>query len=273
MSVISDFKGGPFTMFNTVAPVIGDLSLDTLCGVRFSTNDGREVVLVRNGTTAIAMGKLVQAPAEVSAFNNLAITVPAATPATYGTNQILVTNGTTVLNQNQFALGYLIVTNGTGIGQTLQIASHGGGSNAGTFTVTTIDPIMTTLDATSTVSLIANPFIAVVISATGLTGVPVGATFATNPNTTTGLPASTAGTFSATTGAQTVAVTPVYGFLGCHGAFGITMDSSGTAVGLPISQSSTTAGDVTTFTAAKALVGNCMGTTTSAKVAPIYMLL
>lgn len=285
MSEVSDYKSSPFDLFNTgsgttsaytgtatppgpgYAPSTSDYSYDQLAGVRFNTNDGRQVILVRNAATAIGSGLLVQAPAEVTAFNSLVITVPTAYPATAGSYQILVTNGATVLNQNQFANGYLIVNAGTGIGQTLQIASHGGGSNAGTFVVTLLDPIQVTLDATSTVTLVANPYINVVVSATGLTGVAAGATFYA-------VAASTAPTFSGTTGAQTAAGIPVYAFLGVHGIWGIRSDGTNApAVGLPVSASSTTAGDFTVFTAAKQIIGNAAGTATSAKTCPIYLIL
>lgn len=285
MSQVSDYKSSPFGMFVNsqtytsaytgtatppgpgYAPTTADYSYDTLCGVRFTTNDGREVVLVRNAAVALGSGLLVQAPAEVTAFNNLVVTVPTATPATAGTNQILVTNGATVLNENQFQFGYLIVSAGTGIGQTLQIASHRPAANAGTFIVTTQDPIQVTLDATSTVTLVANPYINVVVSATGLTGTAVGATFYA-------VSASTAPTFSGTTGAQTATGLPVYAFLGCHGVWGIRADATSTpAVGLPASASTTTAGDVTVFTAAKQYIGNMAGTATSAKTAPVDLKL
>lgn len=285
MSQVSDYKSSPFDLFNqkpgytsaytgTATPpgpgytgTGSDFSLDALCGVRFNTDDGRQVALVRNAATAITSGLLVQAPAEVTAFNNLAITVPTATPATAGTYQILVTNGATVLNQNQFADGYLLVSAGTGIGQTLQISSHGGGSNAGTFTVTLNDPIQVTLDATSTVTLVPNPYKDVVVGATGLTGAVVGASFYA-------ISASTASTFSATTGAQTASGVPVYAFVGCHGIWGVKADGTNTpAVGLPASASTTTAGNVTVFTAAKQIIGNMAGTATSAKQAPVYLIL
>lgn len=285
MSEVSDYKSSPFDLFNQgptytsgytgtatppgpgYAPSVADYSYDQLCGVRFNTTDGRQVVLVRNAATAIGSGLLVQAPAEVTAFNSLVITVPAAYPATAGAYQLLVTNGATVLNQNQFANGYLVVNAGTGIGQTLQIASHGGGSNAGTFVVTLLDPIQVTLDATSTVTLVANPYINVVVSATGLTGTAVGATFYA-------VSASTAPTFSGTTGAQTATGLPVYAFLGCHGIWGIRSDATNApAVGLPASASTTTAGDVTVFTAAKQYIGNMAGTATSAKTAPVDLKL
>ena len=231
MATVSDYKSSPFDVYvqpatpsnyvSTATPQgpgyigtglngIPDYSYDSLCGVKFNLDDGRQVVLARNGTTAIAIGLLAQAPAEITAFNNLAITVPSAYPATAGTKQILVTNGSTVLNQNQFAGGYLITNDDTGEGQTLRIASHGGGSNAGTFVVTLQDPIQITLDATTNVTLVPNPYIGTVVGATGLTGVTVGATFYT-------FAASTASTYSGTTGALQTTGIPSYGFLGCSG--------------------------------------------------------
>lgn len=288
MSVISDYKSAPFDLFpgsqgtsnynGTATPqgpgYVGtglngqpDYSYDTVCGVRFNTNDGRQVIIVRNAATAIGSGLLVQAPAEVTAFNNLAMTVPTATPATAGTYSILVTNGATVLNVNQFQNGYAIVSAGTGIGQTLQIGSHQAAAASGTFIVTLNDPIQVTLDATSTITLVANPYINVVVSATGLTGTVVGASFYT-------INASTAQTFNGTSGALTANGVPQYAFVGCHGVFGVRADATNTpAVGLPASASSTTAGDVTVFTAAKQYIGNMAGTATSAKIAPVDLKL
>lgn len=297
MSVISDYKSAPFDVFTQPAPTSNytgtstppgpgyiptvvtyggnstyDTSYDSLCGVRFNTNDGRQVVMVRNGGTevtvaAIGSGLLVQAPAEVTAFNNLAMTVPTATPATAGTYQILVTNGATVLNVNEFANGYLITSANTGAGQTLQIASHQPAAASGTFIVTLQDPIQVTLDATTTVTLVRNPYIGVVVSATGLTGTVVGATFYA-------ISAGTASTYSGTTGALTAQGQPVYAFVGCHGVWGVRADATSTpAVGLPASASTTTAGDVTVFTAAKQYIGNMAGTSTSAKYAPVDLKL
>ena len=297
MSVISDYKSAPFDTFaqpatasnfsGTATPpgpgftptVVAyggtntyDTSYDMLCGVRFNTNDGRQVVMVRNGGTEIAVasiasGRLVQAPAEVTAFNNLVMTVPTATPATAGTYQILVTNGATVLNLNEFANGYALVSAGTGIGQTLQIASHQAAAAAGTFVVTLQDPIQVTLDATSTITLVRNPYIGVVVSATSLTGTVVGSSFYT-------IAAGTASTYSGTTGALTLQGQPVYAFVGCHGVWGVQADATGTpAVGLPASASTTTAGNLTVFTAAKQYIGNMAGTATSAKIAPVDLKL
>lgn len=297
MSVISDYKSSPFDVFvqppltstytGTATPAgpgftptaiaygnttSYDTSYDSLCGVRFNTNDGRQVIMVRNGATEIAVaaigsGLLVQAPAEITTWNNLAMTVPTAYPATAGTYQILVTNAGTKLNINEYENGYALVSAGTGIGQTLQIASHQAAAASATFVLTLQDPIQVTLDATSTITLVRNPYIGVVVSATGLTGTVVGASFYA-------IAAGTASTYDATSGAITVQGQPVYAFVGCHGVWGVRMDATNApAVGLPASASTTTAGDATVFTAAKQYIGNMAGTATSAKQAPVDLKL
>lgn len=297
MSVISDYKSAPFDVFvqppltsnfNGTATPLGsgytptsityggvnvyDTSYDSLCGVRFNTNDGRQVVIVRNGATeisalSIASGLLVQAPAEITTWNNLAITVPTATPATAGTYQILVTNAGTKLNIGEYNNGYAIVSSGTGAGQTLQIASNPAAAASATFILTLQDPIQVTLDATSTITLVRNPYIGVVLAATGLTGTVLGASFYV-------IGAGTASVYNGTSGALTTPGQPVYAMIGCHGIWGVRMDAINTpAVGLPASASTTTAGDATVFTAAKQIIGNMAGTGTSTDYAPINFLL
>lgn len=296
MSVISDYKTSPFDVFvqppltsnytGTATPpgpgytptVVSyggnstyDYSYDSLCGVRFNTNDGRQVVMVRNGGTeisalAISAGQLVQGPAEITTWNHLAMTVPTATPATAGTYQILVTNAGTKLNAGEYNNGYLLVDTGTGFGQTLQIASHPAAAASATFIVTLQDPIQVTLDATSFVSLIRNKHIGVVVGATGLTGAAVGASFYA-------IGAGTASTYDGTSGAQTAQGQPVYAFVGCHGIWGVRADASTAAVGLPLSASTSTAGDCTVFTAAKQLIGNAASSGTSTRSQAVDFLL
>lgn len=297
MSSISDYKSAPFDVFvqppaasqytGTATPpgpgytptsvtyggvTSYDTSLDSLCGVRFNTTDGRQVVIVRNGATeisaaSIASGVVVQGPAEITTWQGLAMTVPTATPATAGTYQILVTNAGTKLNVNQYANGYLITASLTGAGQTLRIASHQAAAASAKFLVTLEDPIQVTLDATTTVSLIRNKHIGVVLGATGLTGAAVGASFYV-------IGAGTASTYDGTSGALTAQGQPVYAMVGCHGIWGTRADGTSTpAVGLPVSASSTTAGDYTVFTAAKQLLGNAAQTGTSATFCAVDYLL
>jgi hypothetical protein len=235
-------------------------------GQKFETSDGRELVLVQNGATAITAGKLCQAPTEVTGFEKLAMTVPTAYPATAGSTQILVTNGSTVLNVNQFASGFAIVAAGTGIGQTLKIASHASAANAATFVVTLEDAIQVTLDATSKISLVYNPYSGVLIANHSTLGLPVGVTI-------TALAASTAPTFNATTGALTTAGVAQYGLIACGGPTGCLIDTV-TNVGYPLGPSTNTDGalNVATLTSSPQIAVSGQ-TQTTAQVGLVYLQL
>jgi hypothetical protein len=253
----------------STTPGTGDFNpdLSTCVGQKFDLSDGREVVLVSTGAVAIGSGLLVQASAQVTAFQGLAITGPAATPATAGTFQILVTNGATVLNVNQFQGGYLVTASGTGLGQTLKISSHQPAANAGTFLVTLEDAILVTLDATTTVSLIANPYGNVIVSPTTGTANPVGVTLYA-------LAAATAGTYSGTTGAQTVAGINQYGLIVSKGPVAVLQDADGTTVGFPVGASDLTAGAVGIATlTTQPQIGIAMQSETSAKYGMVYLQL
>ncbi len=253
----------------TLGTGFADPNLMSCVGQKFDSSDGREFVLIQNGAVALAPAKVVQSSAEVTAFQKLAMTVPAAYPATAGQTQILVTNGSTVLNINQYQQGYAIVAAGTGIGQMLKIASHQPAANAATFVVTLEDPIQTTLDATSKVTLIANPYIGSVIavaSGSTQTGSPIGITLYN-------IAASTAPTYNATTGALTANGVAQYGLIQCHGPAVGTITTGGasltTGSGLGIS---TTAGNliVQTLTTAPLIAYN-MQTQTDAQAGLVFL--
>lgn len=242
--------------------------LSSCVGQKFFTSDGREFVLIQNGATALVSGVLCQSEAEVTAHQKLAMTVPAAYPATAGLFQILVTNGATVLNINKFASGYLIVASGTGIGQILKISSHQAAANAATFVVTLEDAIVTTLDATSKISLLQNPYVNNIVSpATTATGSPTGVTLYP-------IAASTAPTYNATTGALTVVGLAQYGLICCHGPAACLIDSTVTNVGYPLGVSKTTAGTmgVASLTTVPQ-IGVSMQTLTSANNGLVYLYL
>lgn len=256
------------TPITTVGTGFAGSDFASYVGQKFDTSDGRELALVQNGATALAAGVLVQSEAEVTAHQKLAMTVPTAYPATAGLYQILVTNGSTVLNVNKFAGGYAIVASGTGIGQILKISSHQPAANAATFVVTLEDPIQTTLDATSKISLLQNPYANVIISpATTATGGPVGVTLYN-------IAASTAPTFNATTGALTAAGVAQYGLVTVHGPCACLIDSTVTAVGYPLGVSKTTAGTlgVATLTTVPQIAVSAQ-TLTSANNGLVYLQL
>lgn len=287
--ILSDFKSSPFPIFNngnngnpnysgTATAVtngytgtglngIPDYGLDTLLNSKWSTTDGRILTLISNSAVAQASGIAMQSPAELTAFQKLAMTIPTAYPGTVGTFQVLVTNGSTVLKENLFAGGYLVVASSTGIGQTLSIASHAPAANAGTFVVTLADPIQVALSATSTVSLIANPSKNAIINPTTPTGVLTGVTLYP-------IPASVAPTWDGTSGALVTAGTPQYAFVVSHGPVGCLIDSSVTNVAYPLGQKCATAGclGIATLTTSPQ-VAISMQTLTSAQIGMVYLQL
>ncbi len=256
------------TPVTTAGTGFADGSFGTYVGQKFDTSDGRELVLVSNGAVALAAGVVVQSSAEVTAFQKLAMTVPTAYPATAGAFQILVTNGATVLNVNQFQGGYVVVASGTGIGQMLKISAHAPAANGATFVVTLEDAIITTLDATSKISLLANPYEDVIISpATTATGGPAGVSLYP-------LAASTAPSYNATTGALTAAGVQQYGLIVCHGPVSALIDNSVTNVGYPLGVSKVTAGTlgIATLTSTPQ-VAVAAQTLTSANNGLVYLML
>lgn len=238
--------------------------LQTMVGTKWDTADGREFVLVQNGAVALVSGVLAQASTQVANFERLAMTVPAAYPATAGSTQILVTNGATKLNVNQFQGGYLITATGTGIGQMLRIASHQNAAASATFVVTLEDAVVTTLDATTTVSLMANPYSGVLISNHSTLGLPIGVTLSP-------IAASTAPTYDGTSGALTTAGVAQYGFVCTHGAAACLIDAL-TNVGYPVGPSTNTDGalNVATLTSSPQ-VGISGQTQVSTDVGLVYL--
>ena len=243
MSVISDFKSSPIAFMNQATSAAAgtgsvDAGIAREVGTRFVLDDGRQVALVSNGVAALVSGNLLQSEAEVTAFHKLAMTVPATYPASIGKNQILVTNGSTVLNVNQYQGGFASVTAGTGIGQSFRIASHAPAANGATFVVTIEETILVTLDATSKITLMQNPYKNVIQTpVTTATGATVGISLYP-------VAASVASTFNATTGKLTTAGVEQYAFIGVRGMFNVLVDSTVTNVGYPVGVSKTTAGTV-----------------------------
>ena len=243
-----------------------DSNLSNLIGSKWDTNKGGTAVLVQNGAVAIASGKLCQAPTEITAFEKLAMTVPTAYPAGIGATQILVTNGATVLKQNLFAGGFLVVASGTGIGQTLEIGSHQAAANGATFVVTLADPLSVALDATSTVSLIANPYNGILISNHTTLGTIVGVSLYP-------LAASTAPTYNGTSGLLTVNGVAQYGFIVTSGPVGCLIDTL-TNVGYPVGPSTATDGALAVATLTSSpQVGISGQTQTTAQAGLVYLQL
>lgn len=128
-------------------------------------DDGREVRLVLAGGSNLAAGKVMTAPAAVSAHLEMAVTVYTA----YSNNgdqpaQVTATLGATAVTANQYQGGLMMVNSGTGLGQTLKIASHPAASLSTSCVFTLEDGPVTALSTDSTVSIYKNPCNGVILS-------------------------------------------------------------------------------------------------------------
>lgn len=260
-------QGAPIAIFNS--STVSDLSLGTLTGAKFDASDGREFVLVQNGGTAIAAGLLVQGPAEIANHKNLAASTQAINDI-----QITVTLGATSVTPNMYSGGFLVINAGTGIGQTLRIASHPGAAASATLLVTLEDAIQVATLASDTKATLVLPSCGssnggtwvsasnnspsvsqsgVVVCPTTLTGPVIGVTV-------DALPASS----------TTVAS---YGLIQTRGVVSCLNDAN-TAIGLDLMPSSNTAGAVMTYVVAtKTRVGTSTvaGVTTEARPITIQL--
>jgi len=248
MSYISDFKSSPISLFgDNGGNSSNDASLATLVGAKFKSSDDREFALVQNGASAIVSGVLVQSPVSIGA-NHTGLT---CATAAIGATQITVTLGATVVTANQYAGGYAVVSAGTGIGQTLKIASHPAASGSATVVLTLEDPLsVATAVSDSKVSLTLPQYGSANGTNVGTSGVII------NPTTASGrvigatvypLPASSS-------------TVPSYGFIQTSGPVAV-LNDSGTAIGLDVMPSSSVAGAVVSYVVA---TRNRVGTATVA---------
>lgn len=238
-------QGAPMAFGSTST----DQSLATLTGSKYDTADGREFVLIQNAGTALVAGNLIQGPVTIGSTHQALTTSTAAIGAT----TVTVTAGGTLITANQYQGGYVVFSAGTGIGQTLRIASHPAATSSGTCVLTLEDPIkVATLTSDTKSTLILNPYgssngtdvrtSGCVVCPTTLTGPVIGVTV-------TPIAASTA-------------TVPSYGYIQTKGIVGCLNDAN-TAIGLDLMHSANTAGAVATYVAA---TSNRVGTSTVAGV-------
>jgi len=270
MTYISDFKSIANSFLKQATSVAGGTGdvlpeLSAAIGQKFALNDGGEVALIQNGAVALTSGVLVQGEPITANHQNLAVAVPTATPATAGLFQVSVTIGATLLKTNAYQGGYLVVNAGTGIGQTLRIASHANAAASASGVIINLeDAIQVTLDATSKVCLIPNPYKNVVINPTTATNTPVGVTIGP-------VAASVAPTTNGTSGLQTAPGTQQFAFIKTKGVTSVLSDASIAGIGLGISPSTTTAGSVTVAAATLARIGRSLQAGVSAESRAVFI--
>lgn len=239
-------QAGGIPLFGTST----DLSNNTLTGSKWDSSDGREFVLVQNAGTALVSGVLVMGPKPVANHQNLT-TVSFTAFSANGNQpaQVTVTLGGTAILANAYSGGYAVVNAGTGIGQTLKIASHPAqATTTGNVIITLEDSPGVSLDATSKVSLRYNPYGSqngttaasngvVIVDHTAVTGQVIGVTL--YPIAAT---ATTGGTLAN-------GGIPNYGLIQTRGLVACLNDST-TAQGLDIMPSANTDGAVQTYVVA-----------------------
>lgn len=238
---ITDFKSAFMSLFGinggqTTTATSTDVSLTTQVGQPFQTADGKTVVLVQNGGTALVSGRLIQSPASIGA-NHTGLTL--STQA-IGATQITATLGATLVTANQYQGGTFVISAGTGAGQTFKIASHPAAAASATVLLTLEEPLsVATLTSDSKGSLTLPQYgsrngtdfttSGVIVCPTTATGAVIGATIYP-------IPASTASVAS-------------YGWIVKNGFVGI-LNGAGTAIGLDVMPGGSVAGSVVTYVVA-----------------------
>lgn len=229
-----------------------DTSLITLVGSRWDLNDGREVILVSGAlSTTIAAGKLYASPALIANHQNLTTTAFVAYSANGNVPaKVTVTLGGTAATAAQYAGGYAIVNAGTGLGQTLRIASNPAqASTTGALVITLEDAPNTALDTSSKICLIPAVGAGVVINPASASNTPIGV-----------------GLYPIVSTASVLS----YGFLVSKGVVSALADGAIT-VGLGISPSGSVAGAVVVAAATLAKVGRALQAGVDTEYRTVYI--
>lgn len=232
-SLSNDLLVNPQDLFD-----ISVTTAQTQLGALATTGDGRYFRYALAGATALVPGTLQQGPAETTAHERLAMAA-AAVGATS-----LTTTASITVTANQYTGGYAMVAVTPGIGQMFQIGTHPATTSAA-LTFNIVDPVITALTTSSTVSLVANPYAGVII----------------NPTTATGTIAGVA-----------VAATPIagYGWIQTKGPSNVLAQGT-VVVGEEVAASSTTAGCVVATSGVLASVGVAMQGITATQNGPIFL--
>jgi hypothetical protein len=151
-------------------------------GAQLFTRDSRVFRYVKAGAADLVTGNVIQAPAQITTHQQC---VPAVTAV--GARTITITLGATnAVTANQYAGGWAVIDTAPGLGYSYPIASHPAAAGAATL-VLTLQPdalVQVALTAVSRVSLVPNPYSAVIQSPiTTLTGSVVGVAVAPIPAT------------------------------------------------------------------------------------------
>lgn len=140
-------------------------------GVKVTANDGREFRYIK-AAEDIAAGYLVQTTLEHTNHESL---TPDASAV--GDKTIVMTPGATAMTANEYATGWMVVTNTPGLGLMYEIDNHAANAGSVALTVNLKDPIKVALTTDSRVDLVHNPYKDCLVFDGGNgteTGIPVG---------------------------------------------------------------------------------------------------
>lgn len=145
-------------------------------GARYEIDDGRVFRYARAGAVALAAGELQTSPAFGGSVANVqADLTPSA--AAIGARSVFITTATDATTLNQFAGGYLAVSDGgaaIGQGEMYKIVANAAGA-AGLLRFDLDRPLTTAWTSSTRVSIMTNPYNLVVQSpVTTAIGMPVG---------------------------------------------------------------------------------------------------
>lgn len=113
------------------------------------------------GASNISAGKLQSAPAPKTNHHNCAVAAAAA----IGAKTVTATLGATAAVANEYANGYMVVSDATGEGTVYRIASNAAADSAGTLSVVLARPLVEALTTSSEVTFVHNAWNGVIEAA------------------------------------------------------------------------------------------------------------
>jgi hypothetical protein len=204
-------------------------------GSRGGLDDGRVFYYARNGAADILPGKLVMSEVITDQFDDMALPTDGFVA---GEKSCTLTLGSTAVTENEYADGYVIVSDGTGEGHTYKIAGHLAGLATADVVFTLYDEVKVSSVAATQAVLAKNLWADVVIAAAGHVHVAVGVP-------------------------QTTITAAEYGWVQTWGVSAV-WDDATTAVGQTL-QSGATAGQVEIGDGTAQVLGTAMSTATAAE--------
>jgi len=241
-------------------PVSDDKNLSTLVGTRYDLSDGREVIFVSVGATAIGTsGLLCQDAAIVANHQNTTVGTYTAYSASGNVPaSVILTIGATALTKDQYQGGFAVVNAATGIGQTLRIASNSAGLASSTVATVTFEdaPNVALVASASNIDLIPPHGANVVAFPIAATGAAVGVTL---------YPLTAGIAAGATTG------TANFGFLTSKGLTASLSDAGVASAGQAIAPSVLVVGATRLASGTQAVVGYANQTAVSAEARSVFV--